>query len=274
VIFLFGGVVSRLNTDAKTSTRLGFIGTGNIASALVKGFCRAQAPPVKIIVSPRNAEKARDLAGEFSRVAVAENNQGVIDESDCVFLSVRPQAFAAAVEDLFFKSEQTVICLVATMRMSEIQRFVEPAQIVTRALPLPPAAYYLGMIPFYPNVTQVYEILAKIGNPIGLPDERELDLLWTLTALVAPFYDLMAHTSRWAADRGVNKQNADAYVASMFNALSAMAVNASARGFSDLVTEAATPGGLNEQALHIIRTQGGYDPYLDALNAILERLGG
>lgn len=263
-----------MNGDTKTSIRLGFIGTGNIASALVKGFCTAQAPPVKIIVSPRNAEKARDLSREFSRVAVAENNQGVIDESDCVFLAIRPQAFAAALEDLFFKAEQTVICLVATMQMAEIQRFVKPAQIVARALPLPPAAYHLGMIPFYPNVTQIYEILAKIGNPVGLPNERELDVLWALTALVAPFYDLMVHMSRWSADKGANKQNANAYVASMFNALSAMAVNASAGGFSDLVTEAATPGGLNEQALHIIRAEGGYEPYLDALNAILERLGG
>lgn len=256
------------------ASRLGFIGTGNIASALVKGFCTAQDPPMKVMVSPRNPGKASDLARKFSQVAVAENNQAVIDSSDSVFLAIRPQAFKNVVKNLFFRSEQTVICLVATMQLAKIRRFVEPAQTVVRALPLPPVAYHLGVIPFYPNVPQVFEILDKIGKPLGLSEERELDLLWSLTALIAPFYDLMAQTSRWATDRGVDSQTANAYVASMFNALSAMAVNTSARGFSDLVAEAATPGGLNEQALHIIRTQSGYNPYLDALDAVLVRLRG
>ena len=256
------------------TARFGFIGTGNIASALVKGFCTAQDPPVKVMVSPRNAEKAFDLARKFSQVAVAENNQAVIDGSDCVFLAIRPQTFAAVVNNLLFRPEQTVICLVATMPMAKIKRFVEPAQTVIRALPLPPAAQHLGMIPFYPSLLQGTEIFNKIGQPIALQNERQLDLLWSLTALVAPFYDLMAQTSRWVTDRGVDKQTANTYVASMFHALSAMAVKPSGSGVSDLITEAATPGGLNEQSLHIIRKQSGYKPYLDALDAALARLRG
>ncbi len=35
---------------------LGFIGTGNIASAVVTGLCAAPAPPGKVLVSPRGAE--------------------------------------------------------------------------------------------------------------------------------------------------------------------------------------------------------------------------
>ncbi len=38
--------------------RLGFIGTGNITTALVEGLCTAQDAPASVFVSPRNPEKA------------------------------------------------------------------------------------------------------------------------------------------------------------------------------------------------------------------------
>ena len=44
---------------------LGFIGTGSIAAAVVKGLCRADPAPDAVLVSPRNAEKAAALAAEF-----------------------------------------------------------------------------------------------------------------------------------------------------------------------------------------------------------------
>ncbi|RLB67433.1 MAG: pyrroline-5-carboxylate reductase, partial [Deltaproteobacteria bacterium] len=37
------------------SEQLGFIGTGNITTAMVEGLCTADSPPVTIVVSPRNA---------------------------------------------------------------------------------------------------------------------------------------------------------------------------------------------------------------------------
>ena len=71
--------------------RLGFVGTGTITTALVTGLCTAARPPERILVSPRNAEKAAALAEAFPRVAVAKDNQAVIDGSDWVFRAVLPR---------------------------------------------------------------------------------------------------------------------------------------------------------------------------------------
>jgi pyrroline-5-carboxylate reductase len=38
--------------------QLGFIGTGNITTALVEGLCTARVPGLHILLSPRNAAKA------------------------------------------------------------------------------------------------------------------------------------------------------------------------------------------------------------------------
>ena len=253
--------------------RLGFIGTGNITTALVEGLCTAQDPPLSVLVSPRNAEKAARLAARFSQVEVAASNQAVIEGCDCIFLAVLPQIASPVLGELRFRPDQTVVCLIATKPIDEVRQLVAPAQNVMRAVPLPPVARHLGPILLYPDNPRVFEILSQIGKPIAVPDERQLNFLWTLSALIAPFYALMEEMSQWTVAAGVDRQIAGTYIASMFHALSALAADAADGDFSDLLAEATTPGGLNEQALAEIRKQGGYKAFLKALDSVIVRFG-
>ena len=61
--------------------------------------------------------------------------------------------------------------------------------------------------------------------------------------------------------------------AAMFAAISQQVMSSSEIDFADLVKDSATPGGLNEQALEIIRGKGAYDAFQTALDAIADRLG-
>ena len=58
--------------------KLGFIGTGNIVSDVVTGICKSKIPFKKIIISPRNKQKALKLKRRFKKVIIAKNNQEVI----------------------------------------------------------------------------------------------------------------------------------------------------------------------------------------------------
>ena len=253
--------------------RLGFIGTGRITTMLVEAFCATPHPPTSIIVSPRNPEKAAGLATRFPRVAIARENQGVLDGCDCVFLALRPP-MASLVGELRFRPDHRVISLMPTRPFSLIRRHVEPAGSLVWALPLPSVTRRLGPIAIYPGESFAVNLLAALGKPVVVKDEEELRILWTLTALTSPFYALLEETARWASDAGVDRVVAGPYLASMFHALSALAMEASGGRFTGMVAEAATPGGLNEQALTEIRESGGYRAFLAALDSILARLGG
>jgi pyrroline-5-carboxylate reductase len=78
---------------ALAEPRLGFIGVGTIASAVVRGLCAdAKEPPPSILLSPRSEKCAGALAAEFAgRVSMASDNQAVVDGCDVLFLSVLPQ---------------------------------------------------------------------------------------------------------------------------------------------------------------------------------------
>ena len=57
--------------------KLGFIGTGKIASSVITGICNSKISFKKILVSPRNRNIAQKLKRKFRKVSIAKNNQEI-----------------------------------------------------------------------------------------------------------------------------------------------------------------------------------------------------
>ena len=95
--------------------RLGFIGTGKIASSVITGICNSKINYNKIIISPRNRNIANRLKKKFKKIIIAKNNQEIVDKSDWVFLSVTPMVGEKILKDLKFRSKQTVISFISTI---------------------------------------------------------------------------------------------------------------------------------------------------------------
>ena len=74
-----------------------------MAAAMVEGLDGQD-----IVLSPRGASVAADLARRFPGVTVAASNQSVVDQCDTVVLSIRPQV-AEVVRALRFRPGQQVL---------------------------------------------------------------------------------------------------------------------------------------------------------------------
>jgi len=258
--------------EADGTLQLGFIGTGNIASAVVEGFCTAGAP-CRILVSPRSEAKGRELAGRFPQVRRAGSNQEVLDRCDLVVLALRPGAAAEALPALRFRPAHTVLSLIAVIPRAELAGLVRPAGRVFKVLPLPYVARHLGLVPFHPADPGVAEVLRRLGEPLPVRDERELHLLWAITGLISPFYALMETVQGWAAAGGADPELGRRYTASMYASLASLAEHKPGAAFGELAREAATPGGLNELALELARAGSTYPDLVRSLDAILARFG-
>jgi pyrroline-5-carboxylate reductase len=253
------------------SDTIGFIGTGRIAGAVVEGLLRAADQSPGIVVSPRNAARAAALAAAFPAVSVAPGNQAVVDASRVVFLCVRPQVAVEVLAPLRFTSGHTVISLIP-MPADVLRPCVAPAGRFVRALPLPACARGLGAVPFWPAEAPVQDLLSRLGRPLPLASEHDFSVLWAATALISPFYTLLETAQGWAAANGAAPDTASDYIAGMFHALAAVALEGPPDRFGHLAAEAATPGGLNEQALGMITAGGAYRHVREALDAILRRI--
>ena len=84
--------------------KLGFIGTGKIASSVITGICKSKIKFKQIIISPRNKTIANSLKRKFNKITIAKNNQEIIDKSNWIFLSVTPKVGEKIIKELKFKT--------------------------------------------------------------------------------------------------------------------------------------------------------------------------
>jgi len=252
--------------------RLGFIGAGNIASAVAEGFCTSSRPCSVTLFDP-DERKVANLAERFSQVRRVCSNQEVLDQSDFVVLAILPAVGLEILPALRFREDHTVLSFVSTLPLKTVSGLVRPAERVFKVLPMPPVAAHLGLVPFFPEDPEVASCLRLLGEPMPLKEERELHLLWAVTGLTASFYTQMEVIQGWCAAGGADPESARRYTASMYGALANLAERKAGVGFAVLAHEAATPGGLNELALGRIKAGTTCSDLRRALDAILERLG-
>ena len=89
--------------------RLGFIGTGKIASSVITGICNSKISFQKILISRRNKNIARNLEKKFKKVYIAKSNQEIVDKCNWIFLAVTPKIGKQILPKLKFSSNQKVI---------------------------------------------------------------------------------------------------------------------------------------------------------------------
>ena len=252
---------------------IGFIGTGGITTAIVTGLCTAEAPPQEIWVSPRNRHHAARLESEFEPVHVGPSNQAVLDRADLVVLAVLPQHKEEILEPLAFGRDQTIIHLLAGVRIEEIAPLVAPAADIVRAVPLPCTAIHQGPIAIYPDHERANAFFGSLGTVVPTDQEAQLETLSIITALMAPYYALMEQVVAWAAEEGIQRDKAAVYTASMFGALSAIAASFPGGQIQSLVSDSMTPGGLNELAMSIINDRKGFESLTEALGQVKGKIG-
>jgi pyrroline-5-carboxylate reductase len=251
--------------------RIGFIGTGTIASALVRGLCIAEPSPERVLVSPRNAEKAAALARAFEQVEVAPDNQAVVDGSDWVFLALRPPAAREVIGGLRFRAGQRIVSVMASVPEAPLRALVAPATHAVRAVPLPCIAKHIGPTALYPADAEATALFDRLGGAIPLTDEATYHAVCVVTAFAAAQYALLDRLAEWLAGQGMETAAARRYVAGFSQAVAADAGEAEHDGFAALIDDVATPGGMNEQVLRMFDEAGWLSALEPACRAILER---
>ena len=252
--------------------RLGFIGTGKIASSVITGICTSKISFQKILVSPRNRNIAQKLKKRFRKVNIAKTNQEVVDKCNWVFLSVTPKVGKKILPKLKFRSNQKVVSFIATINLTQLKKILGKKIKIVRAIPLPPISLKKGPVPICPPDKQVKSFFDKIGTTVEIKNERLSKNFWATSAMMAPFYEILKVLSDWLVNRGIKRNKAQRYITSLFVALSIDSVNNSVKHLKHLVADSQTPGGLNEQVVRELRRAKFYKNLEKSLNNVLKRL--
>ena len=127
--------------------KLGFIGTGNMASAIMGGIIKNQIIPAEEIIGADLFAPGREKAKAQFGIHVTDSNKEVVEKADVIVLSVKPQFYADVIREIrdVIRAEQIVITIAPGKTLAWLtEQFGKDVKLV-RTMPNTPAMVGEGM---------------------------------------------------------------------------------------------------------------------------------
>ncbi len=199
------------------STRIAFIGGGNMAASLAGGLIAAGSRPDSIIVAEPDTDKRTQLSKQFGVATTADNNEALLQ--DVVVLSVKPQLIQIVCRQLAESvnaQNPLYVSIAAGIRTADIARWLGGNVAIVRCMPNTPALIRCGATALYANNTVnetqrqlADEILRAAGITVWVADEDMLDVVTALSGSgPAYFFLLMEAMQKTAINLGLDRETA------------------------------------------------------------------
>jgi len=257
---------------------IGFIGAGNMATALIGGLCNSGFKGSQVYVSDRDEGKLQPLAKTF-QLNICANNQALLDECQVVVLAVKPQAMQALINDLQVGNEKRLyLSIAAGIHTDQLCNWFGQDVALVRAMPNTPALVQAGAAGLYANAAvspeqkQIAEnILSAVGLALWVETESQLDAVTALSGSGPAYFFYMMEAMEHA---GVELGLAADIVHSLTvqTALGAAKLaQAATEAPAQLRNRVTSPGGTTEAAINHMQSENGLNIIKQAVIAANRR---
>lgn len=219
--------------------RIGFLGTGEITAAMVRGL---KGQGHRILVSPRNATVAATLVAEAPEVSIAPNEE-VVAGSDVVFLCLLASVAFEVLPTLPFRADQTIVSVMVDAPLAKLRALCAPATDIAITIPLPPIATGGCPLPVYPTSPVLDTLFGAKNLILPQPTEAALNAHLGASALCSPILDQLLTATDWLATHTGAPAQAEAYIAAMIRAY--LPQRAQEGDLAAALKSLSTEGGLN-----------------------------
>ncbi|CUH63941.1 pyrroline-5-carboxylate reductase [Thalassovita gelatinovora] len=216
--------------------RIGVLGLGTIASAVVEGIA---GDGHTITVSKRSAAHAQRLSNRFDNVSVADNQQ-VLEDSEVVILGLLADAASEILPGLTFRADQQVITLMAGASLGEVAAMVAPADAVAIMMPFPGIVGGGSPIMAQGEIGLVNAIFGGRNTVYEIRDAGEMAAYLAAQAVLSPAVTLVSDAARWLGARVSDPDQAETFLRHLVGSSLQGSDCAAMLGAID------TPGGYNQ----------------------------
>jgi pyrroline-5-carboxylate reductase len=264
--------------------RIGFLGGGNMAEAIVKGLVASKSVASKnILIADVSSQRLNFLRKEY-KVETASNNRDVTEKSDIVILAVKPQIMDEVLEEMrdIDLGKKLLISVAAGYSILAIESILKRDQEkkkarVIRTMPNTPALVLEGATAITPgtdadknDLKMAHFLFSSVGKTVDVT-EKQIDAVTGLSGS-GPAYIFMIIEA--LADGGV-KMGLSRDVA---NTLSIQTVLGAAKlaqqsGLhpGELKDRVASPGGTTIAGIHALESGALRATLMDAVEAAAMR---
>ncbi len=263
--------------------KLGFIGSGNMASAMMGGIIRSEIlSPNEIIVSDVS-ESALQRVNSTYRVNVTTDNIEVVRNSEVFILAVKPQYYASVIAEIapHVNDTQIVITIAPGQTLASLkEKFGQNTIKIIRTMPNTPAMVGEGITAVTPNEnvsSDELEYACKILGGFGLTEvisENLMDAVVSVSgsspAYVFMFIEAMADAA--VAD-GMPRAQAYKFAAQAVMG-SAKMVLETGKHPGELKDMVCSPGGTTIEAVRVLEEKGMRSAVFEAMKACTRKAKG
>lgn len=240
---------------------IGFIGSGNMAEALIKGIINAKLyEPENVLISDIRSERLDALTKQYA-VTPADDNAALAAKVDCLVLSVKPQNMTEALDSIkpTFKADTLVISIAAGIKTANITAVLGDVAIV-RVMPNTPALIGEGASALFandkakPQMQKALDIFSAVGVAVVVEDEDLIDAVTAVSGSGPAYYFLlMEEMIKAAVSLGLTEDVAKDLVLQTAKGAALLAVERDKAGETpaQLRRKVTSPGGTTEAALKV-----------------------
>lgn len=258
---------------------IGFLGAGQMATALAKGWAAAGLLDTARSVASDPYPAARDKFASATGVRAVESNADVVGAADMVVVAVKPQTMAAVLDEVrpLLADRHLVVSIAAGVTLKQLADGLGPDVRVVRVMPNTPcllgasaSGFAAGPAATKDDVALVAQLFGAVGKAFALP-EGQLDAVTGLSGSGPAFVYVMIEA---LADGGVRV----GLPRDVALALAAQTVLGSARMVLEtgqhpaaMKDAVASPGGTTMAGLHALERGGFRAALMDAVEAATRR---
>ena len=258
--------------------KVGFIGAGNMGSALARSVCKSVGGD-RVVITDLFMDKAQAVATELG--ATAADIQQVASSCQRIFLGVKPQMMEGMLQQIApILKERTdryvLITMAAGLPCARIREMVGLPCPIIRVMPNTPAAIGQGVLQFCGLDASAEELeqFRTMMDPAGLVDQVPEGMIDAASAVSgcgpAYVYLLIEALADGGVACGLPRDKAQAYAAQMVAGAAQMVLH-SGQHPGALKDAVCSPGGTTIQGVRTLEERGFRAAAMDAVIAAYDK---
>lgn len=232
--------------------KIGFIGVGNMAKAIIQGLLNAGFKGKNIFIHSKHKENYQEYAKQFG-LNSCDSNAEVIKNAEYTFLAVKPSVLDEVlleIKDQLKIKPINLISVVTGVSLSEIEQKLDGIKVpLIRTMPNVNVEINQGMTALCANdntTTEIFSDVKKLFEFLGeitVLDEKDFSTFVALAGSSPAFvYFFIDALSRAGVKYGINKKEATKIVTQAVLGSAAKILKSNKNPW-ELVDEVSSPGG-------------------------------
>lgn len=250
--------------------KIGFIGCGKMASAIINGIISSGFVPKNNIkgseINPEIAENAQKRLG----IDVLTDNKALVMDSDIIFLVTKPNQVSDILEEI--KSELTqeklLVSIAAGVSTTKIENIIGRQRVV-RVMPNTPALVLEGMsgvckgsFATEEDLDFVADLLSNIGKAIKVTEEQ-MDIVTAISGSgPAFFYKVIEDMARAGEKLGLDYEKSLTLATQTAVGSAKMIFNRGETPVQTLIDNVATKGGCTFVGISVMNDEKSSELFL------------